>query len=104
MKIERYMTKGIQENLPIEIQLFLWELQSNLRQKEKEIDYLQVYKLSAISNQCNILQVIHHEAEEPKHEANYYLIVNQCIEAKIYIITDDYEEYLVETMIFASEY
>lgn len=38
--IQRYMTKGIQETLPIQLQFFLWELQMNLRATKKDIDYL----------------------------------------------------------------
>jgi Staphylococcal protein of unknown function (DUF960). len=104
MKIQRYMTKGIQETLPIELQFFLWELQINLRATKKDIDYLQIYKLSTISKGFCTLQVIHHEAENPKYNAFYYLEPEKCMEDKIYIITDNYEDYSVETMLFASEY
>lgn len=41
MKIQRYMTKGIHENLPIELQFFLWDLQMKLRAPKKDINYLQ---------------------------------------------------------------
>lgn len=104
MKVQRYMTKGIQESLPIEVQFFLWELQMNLRATKKDIDYLQVYRLSTIVKDCKTFQVIHHEAEKPKHSAMYCLEAESCIKDKIYIITDNYEDSLVETMLFASEY
>ena len=37
-KIERYMTRGIQSDVPMETQLFLWELQTAIRKNSKEID------------------------------------------------------------------
>ena len=37
-KIERYMTRGIQADVPMKIQLFLWELQTAIRKNSKEID------------------------------------------------------------------
>ncbi|WP_312048019.1 DUF960 family protein [Anaerotignum sp.] len=104
MKIQRYMTKGIQENLPIQLQFALWELQMNLRATEKDIDYLQVYHLSTIVKNSKTFQMIHHEAEKPKYSAVYCLESEICIKDKIYIITDHHEDSLVETMLFASEY
>lgn len=104
MKIQRYMTKGIQTTIPVELQFFLWELQTKLRSSQKEIDYLQIFSLSFVSKQCKTIQVIHHEAEQPKYNAVYYLELNQCVKDKIYIITDDYGDCLVETMLLASEY
>ena len=86
MKVQRYMTKGIQEFLPIEVQFFLWELQMNLRATEKDIDYLQVYHLSTIAKDCKTFQVIHHEAEKSKHSAMYCLEAEICVKDKIYII------------------
>ena len=38
-KIERYMTRGIQADIPMEIQIFLWNLQTEIRKNSKEIDY-----------------------------------------------------------------
>lgn len=104
MKIQRYMTKGIQETLPIQLQFFLWELQMNLRATKKDIDYLQVYHLSTIAKDSKTFQVIHHKAEKPPYNAVYCLESEICFNDKIYIISDKYEDSLVETMLFASEY
>ena len=48
MDLERLITKGIQREIPIEIQILLWNMQSRLRKQQKEIDYLQVYRLQAL--------------------------------------------------------
>jgi len=104
MKIQRYMTKGIQETIPVELQFFLWELQVTLRATQKDIDYLQIYSLSPIRKHSKTIQVVQHEAEQPKYDTTHYIELKQCIEDKIYIITDIYEDHLVETMLLATEY
>ena len=99
-KIERYMTRGIQADVPMEIQLFLWELQTGIRKSNKEIDYLQVYDLIIEEGQ----QKIRHTSEEPEYEKEYVIQVEEPMIAKIYIIEDDYGDKLVETMLLAEEY
>ena len=98
--INRYMTMGIQKEISSELQFFLWELQIMKRGESKKFDYLQVYKLSKGSDS---LQVIEHTAEIPKHQDIYYVEIPNLIEGIIYIITDEYEDCLVETMLFPSE-
>ena len=60
-KIERYMTRGIQSDVPMETQLFLWGLQTAIRKNSKEIDYLQVYRLKIEDDKQRII----HTSEEP---------------------------------------
>ena len=61
MKIERLITKGIQQKIPIEVQILLWNMQDKLRKQQKEIDYLQIYRLETV--QQNLL-FIKHTAEQ----------------------------------------
>lgn len=99
-KIERYMTRGIQADVPMEIQLFLWGLQTEIRKKSKEIDYLQVYDMEVENGN----QKITHTSEEPEYKKEYVIQVEELITAKIFIIEDDYGDKLVETMLLAEEY
>ena len=99
-KIERYMTRGIQANVPLEIQLFLWAFQTKIRKNNKEIDYLQVYDLTIEGEQ----EKIKHTSEEPGYEKEYAIRVEEPITAKIFIIEDDYGDKFVETMLLAEEY
>lgn len=99
-KIERYMTRGIQVNVPLEVQLYLWELQTEIRKNNKEIDYLQVYDLTIQEGQ----QKIRHTSEEPEYKNEYVVQVERPITAKIFMIEDDYGDKLVETMLLAEEY
>ncbi len=101
MKLERLITKGVQQNIPIEIQILLWNMQNKLRKQQKEINYLQVYRLEAIQKH---LQLIEHTAEQPFYQMSYYCVVENAVTEKVYIIETDYHTKLVETMLLASEY
>ena len=94
------MTVGIQKEIPQELQFFLWELQINKRKETENLDYLQIYSLSRLSSS---LQAIEHTAEVPKHHDIYYIETAKPIDHKVYIITDEYDDCLVETMLFPSE-
>ena len=101
MKLERLITKGVQQNIPIEIQILLWNMQNKLRKQQKEINYLQVYRLEAIQKH---LQLIEHTAEQPFYQMSYYCVVDNAVTQKVYIIETDYGAKLVETMLLAREY
>lgn len=101
MKLERLITKGIQQEIPIEIQILLWNMQDNLRKQHKKIDYLQVYRLEAVQKH---LQLIEHTAEQPFYQMSYYCIVENAVTEKVYIIETEHPTKLVETMLLAREY
>ena len=67
MDLERLITKGIQQKIPIEIQILLWNMQDKLRKQQQKIDYLQVYRLEAVQNvlllccrKCCYRKSLHH--------------------------------------------
>ena len=101
MDLERLITKGIQQKIPIEIQILLWNMQDKLRKQQQKIDYLQVYRLEAVQKN---LQLIEHTAEQPFYQMSYYCVVENAVTEKVYIIETDYHTKLVETMLLASEY
>ena len=91
---KRYLTRGVDESIPPELQLFMWEA---IDQVPEPKDYLQVFTLSVE----NGLQCIHHKSEQPAFEMTYILpTVEKPVIAKIYCI--DSEEYC--TMLLAEEY
>lgn len=91
---KRYLTRGVDEMIPPELQLFLWEAIDRMPQPK---DYLQVFCLSVE----NGLQVVHHTSEQPKSDMTYVLTTsNTKITAKIYCI-DDGEHC---TMLLSEEY
>ena len=90
----RYLTRGVDEKIPIDIQIFMWKAVDNMPEPK---DYLQVFNLSVE----NGLQVIKHTSEQPKFEMTYILTaLTKAVTAKVYII-DDGDHC---TMLLAEEY
>ena len=89
----RYITRGVQSEIPIALQCFLWDCIDRL---PEERDYLQVFELRPIGE----MQGITHCSEEPEHHMEYLLASNAPISSKLYVI--DSGEYC--TMLLAEEY
>ena len=90
----RYLTKGVDTEIPLDIQIFMWETVDGMSEPK---DYLQVFRLT----EQNGLQVIHHTAEQPEYEMTYILpTMTKAVTAKVYII-DDGENCV---MLLAEEY
>lgn len=91
---KRYLTRGVDETIPVELQLFMWEAIDHMPEPK---DYLQVFELSVE----NCLQVIHHTSEQPEYEMTYILPTTEnTVKAKIYCIDSD----TYCTMLLAEEY
>ena len=91
---DRYLTRGVQTEIPIELQLFMW---SCIDQLPEERDYFQLFQLEAIGD----MQRITHSSEQPERKMEYLLAaVDKPITAKVYVIDSvDYS-----TMLLAEEY
>lgn len=90
----RYLTRGVDAEIPQEIQIFLWAAIDKMPEPK---DYLQVFNLST----ANGLQVIDHTSEQPEFHMIYLLTtVEDPVTAKVYVM--DSEEYC--TMLLAEEY
>ncbi len=90
---QRYITRGVQSEIPIELQLFMWVCIDSL---PSERDYFQVFRLENL----NGIQKITHFSEQPEYCKEYMIPTNNPITAKVYIIDSD--EY--STMLLAEEY
>ncbi len=91
---KRYLTRGVDETIPPELQLFMWEAIDQMPQPK---DYLQVFELTESGG----LQCIHHKSEQPVFEMTYILpTAEKPIIGKIYCIDDDDHC----TMLLAEEY
>lgn len=99
-KSNRYMTKGIQEKISIEIQRFLWNCVDTLKEKGQELDYLQVFELTSERADDILFQKIEHRQEFPKYNKIYKIFAKEIVDAKVFIIDD--KEY--STMLLAEEY
>lgn len=89
----RYLTRGVQTEIPFELQFFMWELIDQLSEPK---DYFQVFKLTVQNGK----QHISHESEQPEYHKEYDIDTANPIEAKIYVIDDDTHC----TMLLAEEY
>ncbi len=89
---QRYLTRGVQSEIPIELQLFMWGCIDSV----PEPDYLQIFQLES----ADTMQKIIHEQEQPPFNCEYLIPTSHPINAKVYIIDSDY----YSTMLLASEY
>ena len=90
---ERYLSRGVNDTIPIELQLFMWGCIDKL---SEERDYLQIFDLE----QVGAMQSIIHRSEQPEHRKAYLFPSDSSITEKIYVIDDGDHS----TMILASEY
>ena len=91
---QRYLTRGVQAEIPPVLQLFIWNCIDSL---PEERDYFQVFRLEPMGE---IMQQITHESEQPEHKKVYLIPSDNPITEKLYVIDSD--EY--STMLLASEY
>ena len=91
---QRYLTQGVQAEIPFELQLFMWMLISQLSEPK---DYLQVFRLS-VSEKGN--QHIIHEQEVPAYSREYEVQTDTPVNVKVYVIDDGDHS----TMLLAEEY
>ena len=94
--MKRYLTCGINEQIPINIQLFCWQCYDAAKVTGK-YDYLQVFELKILDEQT---QQVEHRQEVPEYKQIYHLKSTTPIDQKIFII--DEGEYA--TMLLAEEY
>ena len=90
---QRYITRGIIDMIPLELQLFMWDCVDRMPEPK---DYFQVFEL----NDLRSMQHIVHKSEQPEYKMNYFIPTSKALTAKVYII--DSEEY--STMLLAEEY
>ncbi|MGY5218442.1 MULTISPECIES: DUF960 family protein [Clostridium] len=97
---KRYVTKGINENLDIRLQLIMWNLIDELKKKVK-VDYLQIFRLSKVHG--SIIKITH-EQEVPQYKDDFEFEIEGFVlehDAKVYVIeeVDD-----ISIMLLAKEY
>lgn len=96
-KNQKYITRGIQSTLPIEIQLLLWNMIDSMKVTKK--DYLQVFKFKIINKDENLIE-IQHSQEKPKYINSTNIVMNINESLTIFCIDDITHS----TMLLAEEY
>lgn len=103
--MNRYITRGIVQNLPISLQKQLLQLvaQRENEQSEEleEIDYFHIFQFNMHNNQL----YVKHKQERPEyvkiHKANYSKAININ---KVYIIREDDVDLSYYVMLIPEEY
>lgn len=93
--MEQYITRGIQYEVPVILQLFMWSM---IERIDVHRDYLQIFRLKPIENKKVIID---HEQEQPVYKDS--ITVNEVTlkrDIKVYIVIEN--EYM--TMMLAEEY
>ena len=92
---DKYLTAGVDREIPIELQVFIWNCITNL---SVEKDYLQVFELS--STETGLQKIIHRQ-EQPDYEKEYLIDMPfEAVETKIFVIDDGDHS----TMLLVEEY
>jgi hypothetical protein len=99
-KYNRYTTRGIEREISIELQLYLWNCIDKLKEQGKELDYLQVFELTKERFDDIYFQRIEHRQEVPEYRSEYNVFPTEMVNAKIFVIDDDTHS----TMLLAEEY
>ena len=101
----RYLTRGIDERLPVVYQIILWDTIDALRDIGFELDYLQVFDIKTKQNTERTGKVlkITHSQEVPEYSKTYEIPIKNedvSIDGKIFVIDDVTHA----TMLWAEEY
>lgn len=94
----KYISVGIDNNIPTDLQLFLWNLIDTMNVEKK--DYLQVFKISSIYKENTFKLIVIHSQELPNYIKEHLIAMNILINEKIYVI----DEGPYSTMLLESEY
>ncbi len=100
-KDNRYVTRGVNEEVDIRLQLMIWSMLDKLKDEGNvELDYLQVFRIRKEGNKI----VISQSQEVPEYSCTYEIELEDIKiddEIKVYVI-DSGEEF--STMLFPREY
>lgn len=98
-KGQRYVTKGVMDSLPVELQTLCWNLIDQNVQKKLPLDYLQIFEFSIEKGNQKLV----HRQEEPEERKEYLVSPKlrlKSVSQKIWVI--DSGEY--QTMLLPEEY
>ncbi|MTI66300.1 MAG: hypothetical protein FH753_06835 [Firmicutes bacterium] len=103
---KRYITRGIKENIRVDMQIYMWKLIDKLKRKENfQLDYLQVFKLEPKKIDGLTFQKIIHKQEVEPYSDTKIVSVSDIVSKKIFVISStDEEGQEYSTMMLSNEY
>lgn len=93
MNSVRYITSNAENRIPVESQLLMWYLFDTMNEEK---DYLQIFDLKV----SNGKQLVCHHQEQPQWSEEVFLLTDNPITEKVYIITENGND----TMLLAEDY
>ena len=96
----RYISRGINDEIPIDVQIFMWQLIEELKDTIEDIDYLQVFTISTVDESENTIRIIHSQEVAEYKKIWIFKASEPCSEEKIFVIDDGSHS----TMLLAEEY
>lgn len=98
---EKYISKGINEKLSVDLITILWMMIDEAKSKT-DLDYFQIFNLSVSEQNGVKVQKIIHKQEKPRYKHSICVLCDTPpINSKIYCIDDSIGH---STMILAEEY
>ena len=73
-KENRYVSRQVNEVVPIQLQILMWSMIDSLKEKKK-LDYLQIFRLKVKGDKV----LIEHEQEVPPYKEKYEYSCNKEI-------------------------
>lgn len=95
----RYLTRGVSETVPLEIQLFMWSEIDKVVKAEK-VDYLQVFEFKVRENYIEV----EHRQEDPEYQK-----IHKIKRLESYVSLDKIKVFVIDdiehsTMLLSDEY
>lgn len=85
-----YSTQGYINEIPLVVQLMISSMLHKRIEEKKEVDYLQVFKLSREQSEQGIIcQKIVHKQEQPPMEDVCYLVTDEAVNETVFCIDDE---------------
>ncbi|WP_145449802.1 DUF960 family protein [Staphylococcus hominis] len=103
MKINRYITRDISEQLSLDLQILLWNMVKE-REDQPQTDYLHIFRLQEDNNMLSVT----HEQEQPVYKLEYsytnYIKNQNALPKKVYVIREDDIDAFYYVMLLPEEY
>jgi len=85
---KRYITSGVENEIPIELQIVMWDMIDELRHTKQKLDYLQIFVLRSVYENGVEIQEIVHKQEQPWRKKKITVESDSPVSAKIFVIDD----------------
>ncbi len=96
----RFVTAGVARMVPLDVQVFLWDIIAQEVAMRDDVDYLQVFSFTSKDGQLVVL----YSQEQPDINKQFFYTLrdefDEFIDNKVYVIDDSTHS----TMLFAHEY